>query len=126
MNRGALHKAGVFNESEATWMTRFWGDGSWEDAAYRRDGLFTNVAFKVDDDAFVRTFCERLKNVAGFLGTATPIPMKFEGKTLYYLILAGNHATAIKKMRETANYFVRFPYAPSRKANHNLLNRDAG
>jgi three-Cys-motif partner protein len=126
MNRGTLHKAGVFSEEEAAFLTRFWGDESWEQAAYRRDGLFENVAFKVDDDAFVRAFCQHLKDAGGFLDTATPIPKKFQGKTLYYLILAGNHDTAIRKMRETATYFIRRPYAIARKPNPSLLNKSAG
>ncbi len=126
MNRGALHKTGVFSDEEAAFMTRFWGDGSWEQAAYQNNGLFEQYAFKVDDDAFVRAFCNRLKNEARFLDTATPIPMKFEGKTLYYLILAGNHPTAIKKMRETASFSVKHPYAQSRKPDPSLVKKSVG
>lgn len=126
MNRGVLHKAGVYSEDEATWITRFWGDESWREAAYHRDGLFQDLAFKADDDAIVRAFCRRLSEAGGFLDTAPPVPMKFEGKTIYYLIFAGNHKTAIKKMRETANYFVKNPYAQSRKPNSSLLERFTG
>lgn len=126
MNRGALHKGGVYSDEEAAWITRFWGDESWLEAAYHHDGLFKDLAFKTDDDAFVRAFCRRLCDAGGFMGTAQPVPMKFEGKTIYYLILAGNHPTAIKKMRETANFFVKNPYAISRKPNPSLVNRSTG
>jgi three-Cys-motif partner protein len=127
MNRGALHKAGVYSEEEAAWLTSFWGDANaWREAAYRSDGLFADVAFKADDAAIVRAFCERLKTAGGFLGTAPPVPMKFQGKTIYYLIFAGNHATAIKKMRETASFFVKNEYATSRKPNPSLLNKITG
>jgi three-Cys-motif partner protein len=123
MNRGVLHKSGILNDNEAAFMTQFWGDDSWRPAVYQNNGLFADHAFKVDDATFVRMFCERLKNVAGFAGTAKPIPTKQArgGGTLYYLVFAGHHGTALKKMRETAAFYLKNPLATNRKSDFSAL-----
>ena len=112
MNRGALHRDGDVSPEEAAAMTRFWGDESWREAVYVRDGLFANVATKATDLAFATAFCERLKTVAGFKDTSKPIPMlNTRGATMYYLIFALPHPTAVRAAKSVAQYFIQHPSA---------------
>jgi len=106
-----------FSDDEAAAMTRFWGDESWESAAYvRREGLLQNLApEKASDEEFAQAFCKRLTDVGGFMGTSRPIPMRNgKGATLYYLIFALPHETALKAAHSVSKFFVAYPYASRR------------
>jgi three-Cys-motif partner protein len=123
MNRGALHRTGEVSDEEAACMTRFWGDDSWRSAAYvEREGLLENLGpEKASDAEFAQAFCDRLKKVAGFMGTSKPIPMRNrKGATLYYLIFALPHETALKAAQSVAKFFVANPYANCRTSKMNL------
>jgi len=123
MNRGALRRDGEVSDEESVYMTRFWGDDSWRSAAYvQRDGLLENLGpEKATDAEFAQAFCERLKKVAGFMGTSKPIPMhNRKGATLYYLIFALPHQTALKAAESVAKFFIANPYANCRTSKMNL------
>ena len=129
MNRGALHRDGDVSPDEAKAMTRFWGDESWRDAAYvKRAGLFENLpAEKATDIEFALAFCERLKQVAGFKDTSKPIPMlNTRGATMYFLIFALPHPTAVKAAKSVAKFFIENPRAIRRSAKDGKRLQDAG
>jgi three-Cys-motif partner protein len=101
MNRNALWRNpdGVTEEDRRR-MTAFWGDESWRDVAYSKQGnLF-------GDDDLVKTggnyevahaFQERLKKVAGFQYVPEPMPMRnTRGAVVYYLFFAGPNAVGSK------------------------------
>jgi three-Cys-motif partner protein len=56
---------------------------------------------KQDNDAIVRAFRDRLKNVAGFKYVPDPLPMKNSNNAVvYYLFLASQKAVAEKIIRD--------------------------
>lgn len=121
MNRGALHRDGEVSVDEAAALTRFWGDETWRDAAYvRRDGLFGSLEpEKATDIEIAMAFCERLRKVARFNGTTQPIPMhNSHGALMYYLIFALPIPTATRAATSVAKYFIKHPYATSRRPTH--------
>lgn len=79
-------------------MTRFWGDGTWEDAAYQTSpSLFGDMKEKTDIKIVVEAFRERLKKIAGFQYVPEPIPMRnSKGAIVYYLFFAAHDRTAGK------------------------------
>ncbi len=79
-------------------MTRFWGDETWEKAAYQSSpGLFEDMKEKADIKIVVEAFRERLKKVAGFQHVPQPIPMRnSKGATVYYLFFATHKPVAGK------------------------------
>lgn len=115
MNIQVLRKDKNYSPEQAARLTRFWGDESWQEAAYATgEMLFADMQCKVDNDRFVQAFCERLKINAGFLGVSKPIPMKsMQNNTIYYLIFASNNKTGVDVINRVANRFlkVRQPYA---------------
>ncbi|CAJ2376305.1 MAG: conserved hypothetical protein [Arenicellales bacterium IbO2] len=102
MNRNAIwHDREKVSESGKTRMTRFWGDDSWRDDAYsraRQQELFGEAPLKKQsNEAIVRAFQARLRNVAEFKHVPRPVPMKnSKGPTVYYLFFASQNATAEK------------------------------
>lgn len=68
-------------------MTAFWGDESWEDIVYEKQGSQT---IRVGDTGkLALAYCRRLKEIAGFQFVLDPLPMRnYQGITLYYLIFA--------------------------------------
>src|SRR5262249_36330550 len=80
------------NPDQAARMTKFWGDESWRDAAYRSEqlGLFGGeIAEKAPNEAVVEAYRDRLKNVAGFKYVPKPVPMRnTKGPVIYYLFFA--------------------------------------
>jgi three-Cys-motif partner protein len=127
MNRGALHRDGDVAPDEADALTRFWGDESWYDAAYpKRPGLFEEMREKATDLDFARAFCQRLRTVGGFLDTSRPIPMlNSKGATLYYLIFALPHASAVRAAKSVEKFFIENPRATERRRPVKRL-RDTG
>lgn len=86
-------------------MNRFWGDGSWRDAAYRepeQGGLFGALdPIRTKNDALVNAYCERLRSVAGFKHVVEPLPMKNSiGRVVYYLVFAGPNETGARIARD--------------------------
>jgi three-Cys-motif partner protein len=102
MNRNVLwrHKDGPTPEHRAR-MTRFWGDDSWSEAAYRRSAqmsLFEEEEFdKVENEAVAEAFRTRLIDVAGFNHVAKPLPMRnSRGAVVYYLFFASQNDTGLR------------------------------
>jgi three-Cys-motif partner protein len=76
-------------------MNRFWGDGSWRQAAYRSDtDLFGSVEeSKTTNEDVAEAYRERLKKIAGFKYVPKPIPMRnSSGAIIYYLFFASPNA----------------------------------
>ena len=86
------------SSDQAARMTKFWGDDSWKQAAYREEAnLFGQDQVKTDNETVALAFAERLKKDAGFKYVAQPLPMKNQiDRTVYYLIFASQNATAHK------------------------------
>jgi three-Cys-motif partner protein len=103
MNRNALWKnlEGVL-DSHRERMTRFWGDRSWENAAYKSTpGLFGDMIEKTSNDEVAEAFRERLKTIAGFNFVPKPMPMRnTKGAVVYYLFFAAQNKTANKIVKD--------------------------
>lgn len=74
-------------------MNRFWGDESWNQAAYTKSRQ-TNLFFQPDDEkqsnsAIVAAFRDRLNKIAGFEFVLEPMPMiNRRNAVIYYLFFA--------------------------------------
>jgi three-Cys-motif partner protein len=83
-------------------MTRFWGDESWKQAAYaesRQQNLFSRPDLvKQGNDAIVRSFRDRLKNVAGFSVVPEPLPMKNSNNAVVYYLFFGSQKPVAQKI----------------------------
>ena len=79
-------------------MNSFWGDGSWRDAAYRKQsGLFETLEEKTSNQAVAEAFRKRLNEVAGFGYVPSAIPMRNTiGTIVYYLFFASPNKTGDK------------------------------
>lgn len=79
-------------------MSRFWGDDSWRDAAYRTTPtLFGPEEEKTGNEAVAEAFRQRLLSVAGFARVPKPMPMRnSRGAIVYYLFFASQKDTAEK------------------------------
>lgn len=80
-------------------MNRFWGDGSWRQAAYRSDiDLFGSVEeSKTTNEDVAEAYRERLQKIAGFKYVPKPIPMRnSSGAIIYYLFFASANRTGAK------------------------------
>jgi len=83
-------------------MTRFWGDESWEEAAYETtQGLFGSMQSKASNDVVAEAFRTRLKTAASFGYVPKPMPMRnTKGSIVYYLFFAAQEKTAYKIVKE--------------------------
>lgn len=83
-------------------MTRFWGDDSWERAAYPpTQGLFEEMHEKTSNEDVAEAFRVRLQEVAGFKYVPKPMAMRnTKGAIVYYLFFAAQERTADKIVRE--------------------------
>jgi three-Cys-motif partner protein len=91
MNRNALWRnAEGVDEADLGRMTRFWGDESWRQAAYReRLTLFGPEDEKAGNEVIAEAFRERLRDEAGFACVPRPIPMRNrKNAVVYYLYFA--------------------------------------
>ena len=91
MNRNALWRnpEGV-DEADLSRMTRFWGDESWRQAAYRETlTLFGAEGEKAGNGVIAEAFRRRLHDAAGFAYVPKPIPMRNrKNAVVYYLFFA--------------------------------------
>lgn len=97
INRNALRRdPGVVTEASRSRMTSFWGDESWRRMGYRdRLTLFGDEPEKVENEAIVGAYCERLKKVAGFKQVIKPLPMcNRNNAVVYYLVFASQQSVA--------------------------------
>jgi three-Cys-motif partner protein len=101
MNRNALwqNPDGVTEEDRRR-MTSFWGDESWREVAYSKQGnLFgeDDLVKTGGNHEIAEAFRERLRRVAGFEFVPEPMPMRnSRGATVYYLFFAGPNAVGSK------------------------------
>lgn len=80
-------------------MNRFWGDESWRRDCYEEQpGLFGGIfrSKKPGNEAAVRAYQRRLKDVAGFTHLSTALDMRNRsGAILYYLLGASQASVAV-------------------------------
>jgi three-Cys-motif partner protein len=86
-------------------MNRFWGNGSWKQAAYAESPqykLFSGPDLvKQDNDAIVAAFRDRLRRDAGFQFVPEPLPMRNSNNAIvYYLFFASPKPVAEKIIEE--------------------------
>lgn len=68
-------------------MTKFWGDDSWEDAAYQTEqGLFGAMQEKASNEEVAEAFRVRLKKFAGFKYVPKPMPMRNSKAAIVYFL----------------------------------------
>jgi three-Cys-motif partner protein len=104
-NRNALWRDPErVSPDQAARLTRYWGDDSWRDVAYRPSpqlGLFEEELEKVGNDEIVAAFAQRLREVAGFANVPDPLPMKnSQGAVVYYLYFASHKDVANKIVKD--------------------------
>ena len=76
-------------------LNSFWGDESWREIAYRKEGNLFGEPEKQTNDTIAEAFRTRLKKVAGFARVPAPIPMRnSKGAIVYYLFFASQKGTA--------------------------------
>ena len=83
-------------------MTRFWGDTSWENAAYQTtQGLFEPTQEKTSNEEVAEAFRTRLRKVAGFKFVPKPMPMRNStGAIVYFLFFAAQRPIADTIVKE--------------------------
>lgn len=101
MNRNAIWRnADKAPKDGVERMNRFWGDDTWRKAAYVDSGqtnLFSNEPelLKQGNDAIVKAFQKRLRDVAGFQFVPDPLPMRNSNNAVvYYLFFASQKPVA--------------------------------
>ena len=78
-------------------MNKFWGDQSWEEAAYDTEYDLFGFPEKTDNDSIVAAFQKRLKTVAGFKYVPKPLAMHNTSNAIvYYLFFASHNETGYK------------------------------
>jgi three-Cys-motif partner protein len=106
MNRNCKHEdVSKILPGELEAMDRFWGDRSWHSAMFRpsaQTSLFGEEELdKTENRDLVNAYCTRLKEIAGFVFAADPLPMRnSRNAVLYYLIFAGPNKTGWKIVQE--------------------------
>lgn len=111
MNRNVLWSCPEQAPSEQVMrMTRFWGDESWYEVAYKESlqmPLFGGPHYqKATHQDIVKAFRKRLKENAGFMYVPEPIPMRnTKGSILYYLFFASHNKTGQEIVEYIFNMF---------------------
>ena len=99
MNRNVLlNNPDQASDGQIARMTRFWGNNSWRQAAYRQcPTLFGEEDEKTGNDALAREYVVRLKDAAGFRFVPDPLPLRnSRGAVVYYLFFASQNQTGAK------------------------------
>ncbi len=104
-NRNALwREPDRVSPQQAGPMTRYWGDESWRDVAYRpspQRGLFGDELEKVGNQEIADAFADRLRHIAGFANVLDPLPMRnSHGAVVYYLYFASQKDVANKIVKQ--------------------------
>ena len=111
MNMNAIWKDAHKEAGEGTErMNRFWGDSTWQNAAYtesKQGNLFGGVTLeKQNNEAIVGAFKNRLIKSAGFKYVAEPLPMKnSRNAVVYYLFFASQNSTGDKIIADILNKY---------------------
>jgi len=96
INRNVLwrNREGVSAEQAAR-LTRFWGDESWRDIAYRPSSQATLWGDRADEkstnDEVAEAFRLRLKTVAGFSHVPVPMAMRNSNNAIVYYLYFASH-----------------------------------
>ena len=102
MNRNVLWRnRHSVDPREKARMTRFWGDDSWEEVAYKKSpqlSIFGDENMvKAGNEEMALAFKRRLRDIAGFSYVAGPKPMKNSANAIvYYLMFATQKPVASK------------------------------
>lgn len=96
MNRNVLWKnPDKVAPARSARFDEFWGDHSWEQAAYSTTGNLFGFPEKESNESIAVAFQKRLIDVAGFKHVPTPLPMRNSiGATIYYLFFASQVGVA--------------------------------
>ncbi len=103
MNRNVLWRNSEHvSELHRERMTRFWGDNSWENAAYlTTQGLFEEMREKSSNEEVAEAFRVRLEKVGGFKYVPKPMPMRnTKGAVVYFLYFAAQQPAADKIVKD--------------------------
>jgi len=103
MNRNVLRRdPGSVDEQQRARMDAFWGDRTWDEAAYSKTpGLFGEIDEKTTNEELAAAFRDRLVQVAGFRYVPEPMPMRNnKGAVVYYLFFASPNKTGGKIVSE--------------------------
>lgn len=116
MNMNVLwHKSERVTETQRDRMTKFWGDTSWESAAYQTtQGLFEPMQEKATNEEVAEAFRVRLKKVAGFRYVPKPVPMRNStGAVVYFLFFAAQKPTADKIVKDILAKYAHYGELPN-------------
>jgi len=90
------------DEHQRARMDAYWGDRTWEEAAYRKKrSLFGDIDQKTTNREVVAAFRDRLVQVAGFEYVPEPMPMRNNsGAVVFYLFFASPNKVGGKIVTE--------------------------
>jgi len=105
MNRNAIwHAPENVPKDGIERMNRFWGDGSWRQAAYvesDQGNLFSKRELvKQDNAAIVKAFQKRLQVAAEFEFVPDPLPMRNSNNAVVYYLFFASQKPVAKKIVE--------------------------
>jgi three-Cys-motif partner protein len=116
MNMNVLwHRSERVSGNQRDRMTKYWGDSSWESAAYPTTaGLFEEMQEKATNAEVAEAFRRRLEVAGGFKYVPKPVPMRnTKGATIYYLFFAAQQPTASKIVEEIFAKYERYGEVPN-------------
>lgn len=116
MNMNVLwHNSDRVSEVQRQRMARFWGDDSWEKAAYQNTpGLFGPIREKRPNETIAEAFRNRLKSAGGFEHVPKPMPMRnTKGAIVYYLFFAAQKPVASKIVKYIFARYANYGEAPN-------------
>lgn len=116
MNMNVLwHHSDRVSELQRERMTKFWGDSSWETAAYvDTPGLFEMMQEKASNETVAKAFRARLEKVAGFEYVPEPMPMRnSKGAIVYFLFFAAQKPAAAKIVKDIFAKYAHFGEVPN-------------
>jgi len=95
------------DEQQRARMDAFWGDRTWEEAAYQKmRGLFGEIDEKTTNQKLAAAFRDRLTQVAGFKYVPQPMPMRnSNGAVVYYLFFASPNKVGGKIVTQILNKY---------------------
>jgi len=100
MNRNVLrHKRDQVSQAQIDRMNRFWGDDSWQNAAYipakQMDLFREDSEEKASNEIMAEAYRKRLVEMAGFNNVPSPIAMRnTKNAIVYYLFFASHKPVA--------------------------------
>jgi len=82
-------------------MNACWGDESWRQVAYRKNGNLFGWDEKTNNETIIKAFQKKLKEIAGFAYVPDPLPMQnSKGSTVYYLFFTSQKPVAAKIVKQ--------------------------